>query len=545
MRTHPLIAAAACLPASLLALLVAPAPSRAVEEAWARTAHGTGDLSDEAWEVKASGSGDVYVTGWAWGSGAARHDILTLKYDAGGNEVWRRTYDRAGATDLGKGLALDGSGNCYVTGYSDGQLVTIKYSAAAGDPEWIRLYPASSWLGFNKNQDIEVDAGGNAYVSGVRYVGNADLLVLKYTPAGDLAWVRTYDGPSHLDDEPWNVAVDASHVYVTGYSHDGGEDFQILTIKYEQADNPAPVWVRRWNGAGNARDIAFGLEVDEGGNVHVAGESFGAGTGLDCVTLKYDAGGNLLWARTWNGTGNDADILADLALDAGGNVYVAGQTANGHFPSTDFDYIIIKYTAAGAEAWARTYDGPAPGSNDYAYEIEVDGAGNAYVTGDEFEGPTGADNDRNLVTRKYDTDGGLAWSMTYDGPGASVDYGRSIALDGAGNVLVCGLADLDASNAGIDYDYVTVKYREAGAAVAAAAPSARAVRALRVVPNPFATFAAVPGHEGERFDIYDPAGRHVGACRGDRVAADMRPGVYFLVPADPASAPALHVVKVR
>lgn len=543
MRTHSLIAAAACLPASLLVVAVAPSPARAVEEAWVRTAHGPGGLTDEAWEVKAGGAGDAYVTGWAWGGSGARYDILTVKYDASGNEVWRRTYDRAGATDLGKGLALDDSGDAWVTGYSDGQLVTIKYDAL-GNAEWTRLYPATSWLGFNKNQDIEVDAGGNAYVCGVRYQGNADVLVLKYTPAGDLAWVRTYDGPSHLDDEPWNVAVDASHVYVTGYSHDGGEDFQILTIKYEQADNPAPVWVRRWNGAGSARDIAFGLEVNEGGNVYVAGESFGVGTGLDCVTLEYDAGGDLLWQRTWNGTGNDADILADLALDAAGNVYVAGQTANGHFPSTDFDYIVIKYTAAGAEAWARTYDGPAPGSNDYAYEIEVDGAGNAYVTGDEFEGPTGADNDRNLVTRKYDTNGNLAWSMTYDGPGASVDYGRSIALDAAGNVFVCGLADLDPSNAGIDYDYVTVKYREPGASVAAAAPAAGPGRALRAVPNPFAAFAAVSGHEGERFDIYDPGGRRVGACRGDRVAADVRPGVYFVVPAD-RSVPALQVVKVR
>jgi Tol biopolymer transport system component len=51
---------------------------------------------------------------------------------------------------------------------------------------------------------------------------------------------------------------------------------------------------------------------------------------------------------------------------------------------------------------------------------------------------------------------------------------------------------------------------------------------LKVLPNPFTSFATLPGHEAERFSLYDVSGRKVGTNRGDRVGEGLAPGVYFL-----------------
>jgi hypothetical protein len=70
------------------------------------------------------------------------------------------------------------------------------------------------------------------------------------------------------------------------------------------------------------------------------------------------------------------------------------------------------------------------------------------------------------------------------------------------------------------------------------------VRGLKVTPNPFVSFAKVPGHEAERFALYDIEGRRVGTYKGDRIGADLTPGVYFIKPLNQDSKP-LRIVKLR
>ena len=67
---------------------------------------------------------------------------------------------------------------------------------------------------------------------------------------------------------------------------------------------------------------------------------------------------------------------------------------------------------------------------------------------------------------------------------------------------------------------------------------------LRITPNPFTSFAMVPGHEAERFSLYDISGRKVGTYRGDRVGVGLAPGIYFLRPEQGDARP-VRVVKVR
>ena len=72
----------------------------------------------------------------------------------------------------------------------------------------------------------------------------------------------------------------------------------------------------------------------------------------------------------------------------------------------------------------------------------------------------------------------------------------------------------------------------------------RFVGDLRITPNPFTSFATLPGHEAERFSVYDISGRKIGIFRGDRVGEGLAPGVYFLRSSENKDKP-LRIVKVR
>jgi hypothetical protein len=70
------------------------------------------------------------------------------------------------------------------------------------------------------------------------------------------------------------------------------------------------------------------------------------------------------------------------------------------------------------------------------------------------------------------------------------------------------------------------------------------VQGFKAAPNPFTSFARVPGHDQERFALYDITGRKVAIYKGDRIGEGLRAGVYFLKPEDREGKP-LRIVKVR
>jgi hypothetical protein len=65
-----------------------------------------------------------------------------------------------------------------------------------------------------------------------------------------------------------------------------------------------------------------------------------------------------------------------------------------------------------------------------------------------------------------------------------------------------------------------------------------------VVPNPFTSFASVPGHSSVRFALYNISGRKVGVYKGDRIGVGLSSGIYFLKPEGQDAKP-LRIVKLR
>jgi hypothetical protein len=369
--------------------------SAQVDTAWVRRYNGPGNEWDNAWAIAVDNSGNVYVTGWSWGS-ATSEDYATIKYNASGNQVWVERYNGPGnGSDVAWSIAVDNSGNVYVTGQSwgsgtGGDYATIKYGSN-GSEIWVRRYNGSA-NGQDSACAIAVDPSGNVYVTGGSWGGGTmlDYATVKYDPSGNQVWLKRYDGPGNQYDEAYAIAADNSgNIYVTGRSYGGSDpSFDYATIKYNASGNQ--VWVKRYDG--NDYDGARDITLDNSGNVYVTGGSDGSGTGEDYATIKYDASGNQVWVKRYNGPGNGYDLAWSIAIDNSGNVYVTGESWG---IGTNYDYATIKYDASGNEVWVKRYNG-----NDYdgARDITLDNSGNVYVTGSSWGSGTSYD----YATIKYE-----------------------------------------------------------------------------------------------------------------------------------------------
>jgi uncharacterized delta-60 repeat protein len=434
--------------------LTLPAFAQTVDNAWVswvRRYNGPGNGFDEATSLAVDGQGNVYVTGYSQGSGT-ESDYATMKYNPDGIEQWVQRYDGPGHyLDYASSLAVDAQGNVYVTGYSYGSFTSLDYATikynSAGVEQWVQRYngPANAddWA-----TSLAVDGQGNVYVTGGDYfAGNSDYATIKYDSAGVEQWVQRYNGPANSYDAAYSLAVDGQgNVYVTGESYgwyiEQNADF--YTIKYDSDGNVQ--WNQRYDGPANSVDYGRSLAVDGEGNVYVTGVSMLDPAHCDYTTIKYNSDGDTLWLRRYNGPGNDGDFAFSVAVDRQGNVYVTGESWSG----TSDDCATIKYDSSGVEQWVQRYNGPG-NDGDYGRSLAVDGQGNVYVTGWTIDPNTTGDD---YVTLKYDSDGNVQWLRRYNGPGNGEDHAWPLAVDGQGNVYVTGYSyDSDTNE-----DYATIKY---------------------------------------------------------------------------------------
>ncbi len=312
----------------ILLLASTPVVAQNMGAAWVSRYDGPASAWDKALAIAVDGSGNAYVTGYSTGSGTW-WDYLTIKYLPDGDTAWVRRYDGpAGLDDVANVIAVDASGNVYVSGWSTGSetgvdWATVKYDGS-GNELWVRRYNGTS-NGEDFATGVAADDLGNVYVTGQGLYEdtNRDYVTIKYGPAGDTLWLRRYDGPDNDYDYATAVALDESgYILVTGQSLTAATGFDYATVKYHPNGDTA--WVRRFTSPGAAWDAALAIAVDPQGNVYVTGQSYLESTDKDYLTVMYYPNGDTAWTRRYNGPVNGPDRPYDLAVDAGGRVCVTG-----------------------------------------------------------------------------------------------------------------------------------------------------------------------------------------------------------------------------
>ncbi len=419
-----------------------------------------GSLEDRGYGIALDGSGNAYIAGTTLstdfaaagayqGANAGGRDAFVTKLDPTGSVIVYSTYLGGSNAEYGYGIAVDGSGNAYVTGStSSNNFPTVNpfqpARAASHDAFVTKLDASGSALvystylggsGWDNGNGIAVDASGSAYVTG--------------EAEGTFPTLNPIDG-----DHPWSPdafvtkfdTAGSSLVYSTYLSGDGGERGNDIVV-----DGSGNAYV-----TGGTTSVNFPLknpfDSTKGGGTSTDGP-------WDAFVSKINPSGSALVYSTFLGGGSrTSDWANGIAVDSAGCAYVTGITYSPDFPTMNpiqgtrrgpTDGFVTKFAPSGTALVYSTYFGGSayPGS-DFGSDIEVDQLGNAYVLGhtaasnfplvDPIQGALAGTTD--LVVIKLNPSGSAFLFSTFLGGSdkelTTADQRAGIAIDGAGNVYL-------------------------------------------------------------------------------------------------------------
>jgi hypothetical protein len=400
-----------------------------------------GPAIDSAKAIAVDSDGAVYVCGYIEGEtdfggsvgkkkSAGKSDAFVAKLDPNGKIAWAQTFGAA-REDVANAIAVKGDKVVIAGSFLDE--ITIgsftKKSAGSddlfiaafdksGSPEWlwtgggidsdgvnaIAAMPDGGWvIGGSFTDSLDITAG--AKNASLKSRGQTDALLIKLAAGGDTEWVKQFGG--RYDDTILHVAVDAnSNIFVQGVFKD----------------------VADWGGE----------QLKAGG-----------GSDNDVVLAKYDVNGDHVWSKRFGNAFNE--VAGGVAVDPAGNVTMTGSFENkgtisfgdkdDHASLGEADIYVARFANDGKLLWAKTFGGERI---DIGYDVAVDAAGNALVTG-WFEGTVdfgkGTVSTKNLnkdvFVLKLDAKGDTVWATTFGDK--DHDQGRAIAVDDKGNAYVTGL----------------------------------------------------------------------------------------------------------
>ena len=396
-----------------------------------------GNGAEEGDGVAVDPSGNMYLVG-STTSGSSDSDFLLRKYSPNGAQVYRADFGGKG-DDFGYAIRVDSTGSVYIGGRTssdDFPLANAFQSKRAGNADafLLRVDPSgnnlvfSTYVGSSSDdfvRAIAIDRQGAVYATGTTggafpsaagfyqttNRGGLDAFVIKLDGQGNGVYSTLLGGGS--DDEGRGIAVDNSgNAYVTGTTL--SDSFpQVSTIYQNSRHGGVDAFVTAVNSGGTnliystflggaLSDQGYAVAVDSSNAVYVAGKTASrdfpttstsyqkdyAGGDNDIFVAKFLPGKADVQYVTYIGSGG-SDEGFGLAVDSTGAAYVTGDTDSDRYPVTsdatqgrrngNRDGVLTKLNPAGSALLFSTYIGGS--QNEIGYGVDVDSAGNAYVTG--------------------------------------------------------------------------------------------------------------------------------------------------------------------
>jgi hypothetical protein len=294
-------------------------------------------------------------------------------------------------------------------------IVALFTQSAYAQVRFAKTYGVRGWdVAYSVRQTSD-----SGYIVVGRTLG--DVLLIKTDAKGNIQWAKAYGGKNVVDARFFQQTSDGGYI-VAGYTNSfGAGGIDIFLIKTDANGNVS--WAKTYGGTGD--DIARSVQQTSDGGYILAGEtnSFGVG-GRDIFLIKTDANGNVSWAKTYGGTGYDTARSVRQTSDGG--YIVAGYTNS--FGAGGRDIFLIKTDANGNVSWAKTYGGTG---NDHAFSIQQTSDGGYIVAGETRSFGAGS---WDVFLVKTDANGNIQWAKTYGGTWA--DWAQSVQQTSDGGYIV-------------------------------------------------------------------------------------------------------------
>jgi len=462
-------------------------------------------------------------------------NILLLKYTQSGIQAWVDSVESARSWDQVYAIATDDSDNVYITGSSEvniaggtgeyeffgADLLTIKYSPA-GATQWIAHYrnPNGTWI---MPSAMKIDEAGNVYIlaTGDSTVVYTQFMTMKYNRAGELQWAATYQSQLNLR-YVGAVDIDVSRqgdVFITGVHEFSRPSTAYLTIKYNQFG--VQQWVASHSTPNGKGPTA--IAVDDSNNVIVAGAT---------DVVKYDQNGNEQWVYPGPATALVVDPSESIFLtDEAGPTTMLRETGSVVWSNSFGGNAIVldpsggvfvrnyaggigKINSSGVKVWGFETGGS------FGSDLAVDTDGNVYTAGLHF-----GSGFSEYQTRSYSPSGVKRWTKSFDGNGATLWYQYPLALSKDGQSVYLGAIGTNgASNV-----FKTIKYRQVATSVSATEGEIPEYFSLgQNFPNPFNPMTNIefhiPNADFISLKVYNLLGQEVATL----VEEEKAPGRYIV-----------------
>ena len=231
--------------------------------------------------------------------------------------------------------------------------------------------------------------------------GGYDAFVVKYSSSGAKQWNLTWGGSNH--DYGHSIAVDSEdNIVITGSTEPFGAEKKVACIvKYSSGG--LLLWNATWAGFGSA--CGYDVAMDSANNIIITGQAYSLVEGIDdAFIVKYSPSGVMQWNRMWGGSYRDCGY--GVAVDSGDNIVMAGETYSSVSDGTGA--FVVKYSSLGVQLWDRVWGGS---ESDYGYGVAVDSNNNIFIAGSTESFGAGSSD---VFIAKYPPSGFQFWHILWD-----------------------------------------------------------------------------------------------------------------------------------
>lgn len=310
---------------------------------WTQYYNGSGSSTDAASAVVVdNATGDVFITGAVTNSFPGFFDIVTIKYDGYGNQVWAATYDYSYFIDIPTSIELS-VGKVIVGGFSGSSLTNndicvIKYDNSTGTQLSISRTTNTNTGAQDVLTCIAADSLGNVYALGRKLSGTANynIQLQKLDTALNVLWTQNFDGFGQ-EDVGLNLDLDENlNIYVTGYATKSGANRQMVVLKYDNGGTLQ--WSKYPNDNANSTSEGYRIKVKNTNEIFVGG-NITINSNQDLCMIRLDNSGKVNMYKSYDGIVSGTDKFMDFTLGSNHSILISARSDNG----IDDNNIIVHY----------------------------------------------------------------------------------------------------------------------------------------------------------------------------------------------------------